>query len=431
MSRNVISIKNLGKRYTLAHRTQNSDGLRHVLEQAASAPFRLLKNFQRRSGKFPNESPTSAREPSLATSEFWALRDVNFDIEEGDVVGVIGRNGAGKSTLLKVLSRITEPTTGEVIIDGSVVSLLEVGTGFHPELTGRENVFLNGAILGMCKLEIKRKFDEIVAFAEVEQFLDTPVKRYSSGMYVRLAFAVAAHLESQIMLIDEVLAVGDAQFQSKCLGKIRDVASNRGRTVLFVSHNTGVVASLCNKGILLRNGQVAMTGPVREVLQHYTAEASKKSVEFAADGSRPRITRIALDQTKLARGDIEVEVSFASPVPLNPPIVGVVVSTVMGVPVFATDPLMHPQDFNGGKMTHGTARVLVEDLKLHPGEYRASVFLAEMGAPLDYRRDVLSFEFIPRRPIAAKCSPIETIGPLIVEASWTMEEARVEFSASK
>ena len=202
--------------------------------------------------------------------EFWALRDVSFDIRPGEVTGIIGRNGAGKSTLLKILSRITEPTTGEVRLGGRVASLLEVGTGFHPELTGRENVFLNGTILGMSRSEIRRKFDEIVAFAEVEKFLDTPVKRYSSGMYMRLAFAVAAHLEPEILIVDEVLAVGDAEFQKKCLGKMGDVARG-GRTVLFVSHNMSAVQALCSKAILLQGGQVERMGATGPIVAEYLA----------------------------------------------------------------------------------------------------------------------------------------------------------------
>jgi lipopolysaccharide transport system ATP-binding protein len=367
-----------------------------------------------------NRSIPGSPAVSATREEFWALQDVSLEIHEGDVVGIVGRNGAGKSTLLKILSRITEPTHGRVRIKGRMASLLEVGTGFHPELTGRENIFLNGAILGMSFAEIKRKFDEIVAFAEVEKFLDTPVKRYSSGMYVRLAFAVAAHLESEIMLVDEVLAVGDAQFQKKCLGKMHDVATNQGRTILFVSHNTGVVASLCNKGILFQHGRLIMTGTVRDVLQCYTSEASKESVEFQPARGRAGITRIIIDQARLSQGDFVMDVSFTSPTPLNPPVVGVVISTMMGVPVFATDPLMHPMHYNARPVQAATARVQVPDLRLHPGEYRASVFLAEMGAPLEYRRDVLTFEFVPRRPIAAKCLPIETIGPLIVDARWEL-----------
>jgi len=197
------------------------------------------------------------------------LRDVSFEVKRGDVVGIVGRNGAGKSTLLKILSRITEPTTGRITIDGRVASLLEVGTGFHPELTGRENIFLNGAILGMTKAEIKRKFDEIVAFSEVEKFLDTPVKHYSSGMYVRLAFAVAAHLEPEIMVVDEVLAVGDAEFQKKCLGRMQDASTKEGRTVLFVSHNMAAVSKLCGRAILLDAGRIRLAGTTEAVLPHY------------------------------------------------------------------------------------------------------------------------------------------------------------------
>ena len=203
-----------------------------------------------------------------ASEEFWALKDVDFEIKRGEVVGIIGRNGAGKSTLLKILSRITEPTEGRVTINGRIGSLLEVGTGFHPELTGRENIYLNGAILGMRRAEIRRKFDEIVAFAEIEKFLDTPVKRYSSGMYVRLAFAVAAHLEPEILLVDEVLAVGDAEFQRKSLGKMSDVA-NGGRTVLFVSHNLAAVRSLCSRAFLFERGKLAFGGDVSAALTSY------------------------------------------------------------------------------------------------------------------------------------------------------------------
>ena len=217
--------------------------------------------------------PFAASENGPTYEEFWALKDISFDIKQGDRVGIIGRNGAGKSTLLKILSRITEPTTGRIRIRGRVSSLLEVGTGFHPELTGRENIFLNGAILGMSKAEIKSKFDEIVAFAEVEKFLDTPVKRYSSGMYVRLAFAVAAHLEPEILVVDEMLAVGDAQFQKKCIDRMDEV-SREGKTVLFVSHNFPAVQRLCNRGILLESGTVKSQGEVSAVLSEYMQAAS-------------------------------------------------------------------------------------------------------------------------------------------------------------
>ncbi|MDH6100738.1 ABC transporter ATP-binding protein [Anabaenopsis sp. FSS-46] len=260
MSDTVIRVENLGKKYIIGHQKQERyTALRDVITNKVKSIGRLL-NPQAK-----NENP--------AFEEFWALKDVSFEIKQGDRVGIIGRNGAGKSTLLKVLSRITEPTTGSIKIKGRVASLLEVGTGFHPELTGRENIFLNGAILGMAKEEIKRKFDEIVAFAEVEKFLDTPVKRYSSGMYVRLAFAVAAHLEPEILIVDEVLAVGDAQFQKKCLGKMEDVASSEGRTVLFVSHNITAIQSLCNRVIWLNSGELIATGMPEEIISNYCSNS--------------------------------------------------------------------------------------------------------------------------------------------------------------
>ena len=223
----------------------------------------------------------------LQGDRFWALKDISFKIQPGDRVGIIGRNGAGKSTLLKILSRVTTPTSGNVKIRGRVASLLEVGTGFHPELTGRENIFLNGAILGMTKAEVKKKFDEIVDFAGVEDFIDTPVKRYSSGMYVRLAFAVAAHLDPEILIVDEVLAVGDAEFQKKCLGKMQDVSKNQGRTVIFVSHNMGAIRSLCNKGILLNDGAIRSNGDVEECLTSYLNVDEKNAlVNYKLDPSK-------------------------------------------------------------------------------------------------------------------------------------------------
>ena len=262
MSRPIISASNLGKRYRLG------SGAGHdTLRDHIAHGFRRLSQSKIENRKSKNENEL-----------FWALKDVSFDVQQGDVIGVIGRNGAGKSTLLKILSQITEPTEGEVRIRGRVASLLEVGTGFHPELSGRENVFLNGAILGMSKAEIKKKFDEIVAFAEVEKFLDTPVKRYSSGMYVRLAFAVAAHLEPEILVVDEVLAVGDAQFQKKCLGKMHDVAGH-GRTILFVSHNMGAVRSLCSRAVLLSHGALVSSGGVEEVLDAYLGEDADSNME--------------------------------------------------------------------------------------------------------------------------------------------------------
>jgi lipopolysaccharide transport system ATP-binding protein len=253
----VIAIENLSKKYIISHaKRERYVALRDVMASGA-------KRFTH---KLVHPFATSENDP--AHEEFWALKDINFDIMQGDRVGIVGRNGAGKSTLLKILSRITEPTSGKISIKGRVASLLEVGTGFHPELTGRENIFLNGAILGMGKIEIKKKFDDIVSFAEVEKFLDTPVKRFSSGMYMRLAFAVAAHLDPEILLVDEVLAVGDAEFQKKCLGRMKEVSTS-GRTILFVSHNFAAIQKLCNRAILLNKGALQIDGTVSEVLRAY------------------------------------------------------------------------------------------------------------------------------------------------------------------
>ena len=293
MSDTVIRVEGLGKKYTIGRERNGSDGLRHKLNDFVTAPFRRLRH---------NGREAANGKPSLVSSrseEFWALKDVSFEVSQGEVVGIIGRNGAGKSTLLKILSRITEPTTGRVRIRGRVASLLEVGTGFHPELTGRENVFLNGAILGMSREEIKRKFDEIVAFAEVEKFLDTPVKRYSSGMYVRLAFAVAAHLEPEILIVDEVLAVGDYEFQRRCLGKMNKVARG-GRTVLFVSHNMPAIEELCPQSIFIKNGSIERSGPTHQVVADYLSSTTGHSgwkIDDQTDREgtgNARITRLEL-----------------------------------------------------------------------------------------------------------------------------------------
>jgi homopolymeric O-antigen transport system ATP-binding protein len=262
MSRPIIISDKISKRYVL----QGASGIdARVGYHAFTFRNTLTDSFHRLKRLFRG-GPHDGRPKMI---DFWALRDVSFDVQRGQVVALIGRNGAGKSTLLKILSRITEPTEGTIRLRGRVASLLEVGTGFHPELTGRENIYLNGTILGMRKVEIDRKFDEIVAFSEIEKFLDTPVKRYSSGMYVRLAFAIAAHLEPEILIVDEVLAVGDYAFQKKCLGKMRDVAAGDGRTVLFVSHNMGAISQLCEVGIQLEQGMVTMIGPVRDVIKSY------------------------------------------------------------------------------------------------------------------------------------------------------------------
>jgi lipopolysaccharide transport system ATP-binding protein len=274
MSDIPIRVQNLGKKYLLRHLARgghkNYTALRDVLSEAVKAPFRRSTQ---------NEESGHAS----TSEEFWALKDVSFEIKRGESVGIIGRNGAGKSTLLKLLSRITEPTSGRIELEGKIASLLEVGTGFHPELTGRENIYLNGAILGMKRSEIKSKFDEIVAFAEVERFLDTPVKHYSSGMYVRLAFAVAAHLEPDVLIVDEVLAVGDAEFQKKCLGKMQSVSGQEGRTVLFVSHNMQAIRQMCQRVIFFKQGKIAFNGDPHAAISAYLGHGAEAESHATLD----------------------------------------------------------------------------------------------------------------------------------------------------
>lgn len=301
----VIKVENLSKKYILSHQSQERyTALRDVMSNGVknlgrkllspftpSTSFGSAQDMSLRAGLHPSQSSDS---PFTASEDFYALRDVSFEIKQGDRVGIIGRNGAGKSTLLKILSRITEPTSGRIEITGRVASLLEVGTGFHPELTGRENIFLNGAILGMGRVEIKRKFDEIVAFAEIEKFLDTPVKRYSSGMYVRLAFAVAAHMEPEILIVDEVLAVGDAQFQKKCLGKMKDVSTKEGRTVLFVSHNMNAVTALTSVGLVLQRGHVVFNGSSLDAVSNYIS-----SIKTASDDNEVKCDSDYINNVKI------------------------------------------------------------------------------------------------------------------------------------
>lgn len=284
----AIKIEGLGKRYMLKHQhSGNYQSLRDVLVQKTQKITDVSKSLLTgRSSQMSEEN-----------EEFWALRDIDFQVEQGERLAIVGRNGAGKSTLLKLLSRVTGPTCGRAILRGRIASLLEVGTGFHPELTGRENIFLNGAILGMSSVEIERKFDEIVAFADVEKFLDTPVKRYSSGMYTRLAFSVAAHLETDILIIDEVLAVGDAAFQRKCLGKMEDV-SQQGRTLLFVSHNMAAVETLCNRAVLLSGGQVVDIGDTRRILEAYS-QSWRQQAPLIERHDRSGIGRVRIESIVL------------------------------------------------------------------------------------------------------------------------------------
>lgn len=360
MTKIAIQAVGLGKQYRIGERQEKYKMLRDTLTDVFTAPARRLSGLLRKAA------------PADETSVIWALQDASFEIEQGEIVGVIGRNGAGKSTLLKILSRITEPTTGYADVTGRVRSLLEVGTGFHQELTGRENIILNGAILGMKRGEIERKFDEIVAFAEVERFIDTPVKRYSSGMYLRLAFAVAAHLEPEILLIDEVLAVGDAAFQKKCLGKMGDVASE-GRMVLFVSHNLGAVKELCRTGILLDGGRVRYQGGAADCIVEYM-----KGFDLNPEMLDVGMKQLALGQMRIQtrRGDgvnsgepFKVTLSLAAD-DLRNPMIFFILEDFLGSTILHHR--VNSRDI-GAERLHGTCELSIDlpALWLTPGIYSA------------------------------------------------------------
>ena len=363
----VISVENLSKRYVIGHQTRH-DTLRDALVHGVRRLGRLLVSGER----------------GLATGqeEFWALRDVSFEVRRGEVLGIIGRNGAGKSTLLKILSRITEPTGGRAAIRGRVASLLEVGTGFHPELTGRENIFLNGAILGMGRLEIRRKFDEIVAFAEVERFLDTPVKHYSSGMYVRLAFAVAAHLEPEILVVDEVLAVGDAQFQARCLGKMESIAQNRGRTVLFVSHNLSAVVRLCQRALVLDEGLVTADGSAATAVGQYLGTRAVKPgarLSLSQDGWRPeapvRLTAVAVNEgaAVMHRQPMRATIHFDVLRPVKEAGFGLGVSGLDGRRILTLESDYHGTFFELAAAGPRAVTLALPSVDLAPGRYSLDV----------------------------------------------------------
>ena len=335
---------------------------------------------------------------------FWALRDIDFEVKPGEVLGIIGRNGAGKSTLLKILSRITLPTTGRVEINGRVASLLEVGTGFHPELTGRENVFLNGAILGMTKAEIRQKFDNIVSFAEMETFIDTPVKRYSSGMYVRLAFAVAAHLEPEILIIDEVLAVGDAQFQQRCLGKMDEVARD-GRTVIFVSHNMTAVETLCPIAHVLRNGRLAFSGDSAEAIQNYSGDLSEvkpsSTVYFSsAPNIGARMTSATLrcngvETTSLRAGEeFEIAVTFSADAPINRPGIGINIANASGAVVVAWNNYTGTGMVLDSPVTSGTLVCRFGSVPFVPKRYSITLYFGCAGDHSHIESDALLLDVL-------------------------------------
>jgi lipopolysaccharide transport system ATP-binding protein len=399
MSDTIIKVENLSKKYIIGHQQEgrsNYTALRDVISNGAKSLIQKIKH--------PTKSNNNKYE------EFWALDDVSFEIKRGEAVGIIGRNGAGKSTLLKILSRITEPTKGKVSIKGRVASLLEVGTGFHPELTGRENIYLNGAILGMSRLEIKKKFDEIVDFAEVEKFLDTPVKRYSSGMYVRLAFAVAAHLEPEILVVDEVLAVGDAAFQKKCLGKMGDVAEKEGRTVLFVSHQMAAILSLCNKGYLLHQGKLIDKGSTQAVINKYLestvynySQPLKDRKDRQGDGTA-RFTSIKVNsddnkETIFCNSRLEITIGYSSCESLHNATFAIGIFDISNVEIYFLDsdstrelPNMLPSE--------GEIKCCIDSINLTPGECYINIALVkggllEGGSIIDYVQNAISFTVEP------------------------------------
>jgi lipopolysaccharide transport system ATP-binding protein len=392
MSKPIISVESISKCYRLGLAAKQHATFRDAIVGVLSSPWRRFQQL----GEEGTEEDT-----------FWALRDLSFDVNRGEVMGVVGRNGAGKSTLLKILSRITEPTTGCVRLRGRVASLLEVGTGFHPELTGRENIYLNGSILGMKKEEITRKFDEIVAFAEIEKFLDTPVKRYSSGMYVRLAFAVAAHLEPEILIVDEVLAVGDVQFQKKCLGKMQEVATGGGRTVLFVSHNMAAVRSLCQTGILLERGKLTLHGTAEECVSRYVSGMVDEGLKAQATFQRPSkrtpwmtSARLLCDgeptSTIPMGGKLSLEVDFEAEEAIQYPRLGFVVSTADGERLFNISARYQPTFELDGPVKSGTIRCDLGEIPLLARCYTIKLYMGDHAGDSHWEDDALTFEVVER-----------------------------------
>jgi homopolymeric O-antigen transport system ATP-binding protein len=427
MSEPVITVENLSKRYIIGPPRANNDGLRHLLQDATLTPLRWLRRF----GKGSNPAASNAR--SSTREEFWALKDVAFEVQEGQAIAIIGRNGAGKSTLLKILSRITEPTRGRICITGRVASLLEVGTGFHPELTGRENIFLNGAILGMTRLEIKQKFDEIVAFAEIEKFLNTPVKRYSSGMYVRLAFAVAAHLDPEIMVVDEVLAVGDAAFQQRCLAKMGTI-SKSGRTVLFVSHNIAAVSAFCTKAILIDNGSIVTSGSTESVVHTYLNRTREiASIPLAQRTDRKgsgwlRFRKVSIlnerfEAVETVVSGQNISISFEYDLRDTETVNHVVVQTkffgLFGQPLFGC--LSRSSHRGSLALSRGTRLLCsIPRLPLQPGVYSFTIYCSVGDNLEDYVADAGKLTVVDGDYFGTGKLPPREAGDFIVAHSWTV-----------
>ena len=398
MNDTVIKVENLSKQYRIGSAVDRHQTFREALTNTFTSPFRRLKHALNKGNAASNGNP----------EYIWALKDVSFEVKQGEVVGIIGRNGAGKSTLLKILARITEPTEGRATLRGRVGSLLEVGTGFHSELTGEENIYLSGTILGMKSSEISRKFDEIVAFAEVEKFINTPVKYYSSGMYMRLAFAVAAHLETEILMVDEVLAVGDAEFQKKCLGKMGDV-SKQGRTVLFVSHNMNAIASLCNKAIFLCGGNAKGPLSVMEGINLYLGQSGLNEKVFKA---KP-LNRAKVQQ----KGDIiEIVVEYELEKEIKMPVLGFIISDYFGNPICGSNLIDHPQEQLVKPSNKGAVQVIVEHPQLLNGTYRLSLWFGDGIENFFGDKDCLIFDVL--NMVTKRQLPIDKVGPVFPKCRW-------------
>lgn len=415
MSDVIIKVEELGKLYRLGE--IGTGTISHDLN-------RWWARVRGKQDPFAKIGETNDRTAKGASEYVWALKDVNFEVKQGEVLGIIGRNGAGKSTLLKLLSKVTAPSRGNIKVKGRIASLLEVGTGFHPELTGRENIYLNGAILGMTKEEIRRKFDEIVDFAGVERYIDTPVKRYSSGMYVRLAFSVAAFLEPEILIVDEVLAVGDAEFQKKCLGRMKDVSENDGRTVLFVSHDINAISTLCTKGLYLKNGLLAEAGELYHVISSYLNNNinTLRFINNVKEITKPELLNIIIDEEGLKKGNLILSAEFASTMTLRAPVLGITVKNVLGQIIFATNTRFNSSIGFPQSAEKGTFNLRIDKLPLHTGTYSISAFLGD--SVNDYARyfDVLSFDFINPFIESTQIPSIRDIGSVFIEnATWHFE----------
>lgn len=403
----VIKVQNLSKRYRLGLKEKQAETLVGQVSQAIRSPWDNLKRL-RALNKFSE----------VNESVFWALKDVSFEVKEGEVLGIIGKNGAGKSTLLKILSQITEPTSGKIEIHGRVASLLEVGTGFHPELSGRDNIYMNGTILGMTRKEIYSKLDEIIDFSGVEKFIDTPVKFYSSGMKVRLGFSVAAHLEPEILIIDEVLAVGDFEFQKKCLGKMDDVSKNQGRTVLFVSHQMDAIKSLCSNVLLMKDGKVVINSDTNSVISRYLGEfqfSLRKT--FTRNKKEKFISFIQIDELYLALGKLKIDVGFESIIPIAFPVLGFVLYNQIGSPIFGSNPRFHKNDYFPISSNEGVIQAIIESPMLHSGIYKISIWFGDENSDFDEIEDALTFEFISNQNYTQKPNPL-IIGSIDQKVTW-------------